>query len=83
MAIEEKDPVEIARLLEIRYDGIQRGIPGSIPDRFQFTDVNFTRTTFYGVNLEEAFDRLVQVRQRWNKSGRGFPIPSFPKRGTG
>ena len=70
------DPVEIARLLGVRYDGVQEGL-SVIPDKFQFTDIDYTLTTFYGTNLGEAFDRLAQVRRAYNQAGRDFPIPSF------
>lgn len=71
-----EDPVEIAQLLGVRYDGIQEGL-SVIPDNFQFTDIDFTRTTFYGQNLGKAYDRLIQIRRKFNQAGSNFPIPTL------
>ena len=65
MILSDKEGREIARLLEVRYDGIQEGFQ-DIPSFYLFTDP-VTGTTFAGTDLESAKQNLQDKRIAFGK----------------
>lgn len=61
--ISDEEGKRIASIIGARYEGLLEGA-GAIAPMYAFTDVAQTGATFLARTLEEAKDRLAEIRQR-------------------
>ncbi len=61
--ISDEEGKRIASIIGVRYEGIQEGNK-VIPPMYAFTDVAQTGATFRARTLQEAKDRLAEIRKR-------------------
>lgn len=62
--ISDEEGKHIASIIGVHYEGIKEG-NRVIPPMYTFTDVAKTGATFLARTLQEAKDRLAEIRQRF------------------